>query len=64
VKCECGRPKCTGPDFERWETEMAQWLSAAHEEKAFNPEWAKAICWTKPDFYCLMRPLQQAEVVP
>lgn len=53
-RCKCGRPRYTAEDSRRWNAE----LSAGGDR---NPEWARSICWTKPEYAsnCLMRPLNK-----
>lgn len=57
--CMCGRPRSTAEDLARWEREKAAHIDAGGDEKTFNPDWSRVMCWTKPEYAdkCMMRPL-------
>lgn len=50
ITCMCGRPKWTPPDLKRWDEE-----SLGKDPRAFNPDWAKAICWHNGIGKCPMK---------
>lgn len=53
--CKCGRPRYTAGDLARWQNEIDK--LAPDEVHPYNPEWARAICWTVHDQACIMKPI-------
>lgn len=59
--CEqCLRPKYTEAELERWRTEVAEITALGGDPLKHNPEWARALCWTKHDSKCICKPAQSA----
>lgn len=55
--CEqCLRPKYTAADLERWRDEVSQITKSGGDPLKHNPEWARALCWTKRGYLCGCRP--------
>lgn len=50
MTCTCGRPKYTEADLQRWRDGLAR--GEADAEGYYNPEWARALCWTRPGVVC------------
>jgi hypothetical protein len=50
------RPKYSDADLERWRTEVAEFTRLGGDGEKYNPEWARAICWTKRDVKCGCKP--------
>jgi hypothetical protein len=61
--CKCGRPRSTAEDLAKWNLELEQHRESGGDDKTFNPEWAKAMCWTKAEYAdrCGMKPLGPPE---
>lgn len=55
--CEhCKRRKYTADDLERWQRELNLYVAQGKAARDFNPDWAKDLCWTRPEYTCIMRP--------
>jgi len=60
--CEqCQRPKHTAADLERWRSEVAQVTALGGDPLKHNPEWARALCWTKRESKCICKPVSTGE---
>jgi hypothetical protein len=48
-------------DLAKWRSELADHTNSGGASRGFNPDWAKLMCWTKPEFAdkCSMRPLNK-----
>lgn len=56
--CEqCQRPKYSEADLERWRNEVAEITKSGGDPIKHNPEWARALCWTKREYPCGCRPI-------
>lgn len=54
---QCERPKYTEADLERWRDEVAELTKLGGEPLKHNPEWARALCWTKREHTCICKPV-------
>lgn len=58
---QCLRPKFTQADLERWRSEVAAVTRLGGDAVKHNPEWARALCWTRREFNCISKPASTEE---
>jgi hypothetical protein len=52
----CLKTKHTDADLERWRKEVGEITRLGGDPLKHNPEWARALCWTKRESTCICKP--------